>query len=392
MRGIKQDETGRLDGDNYHHLLCHNLCECHHCFYYTLTHMSIGSRQKLIIVLVIAGAILRFWNLGFQHMNWDEEFTIAFAGPAISAGDLILKALSQDFTPPLYYLAAHFSMLLFGETATAIRIPSAIAGVILIPVMYLIGKEYKDELFGILLAGFSTIFYNFIFYSRYGRSYSIALLFFSLAFLYFMKTVKGNRDASIPFGIFALLALWTHLYTAIPLGIMILYLFYKQMAFPGVAITVIGSLPLLNYINVINETRIQGVGSNTFGESPLAVILYTPLDLFTYSVFLIFPIVIWVLWKYRADPILKLISIISAGTWFSMLALSTRTPIILHYGIFLVPLVLVAFLCPFFWQISKGLVQSYPPKTLLLILIAWIVVCLEFVQIFALLTIQRGSW
>jgi hypothetical protein len=207
-----------------------------------------------------------------------------------------------------------------------------------------------------------------------------------------MKTVKGNRDASIPFGIFALLALWTHLYTAIPLGIMILYLFYKQLAFPGVAITVIGSLPLLNYINVINETRVNGLMGNTFGESPLAVILYTPLDLFTYSVFLIFPIVIWVLWKYRADPILKLISIIAAGTWFSMLALSIKTPIILHYGIFLVPLVLVAFLCPFFWQISKGLVQSYPPKTLLLILIAWIVVCLEFVQTFALLTIQRGSW
>jgi len=283
-------------------------------------------------------------------------------------------------------------MVFFGETATAIRIPSAIAGVLLIPVMYFIGREYRDDLFGILLAGFSTIFYNFIFYSRYGRSYSIALLFFSLAFLYFMKTVKGNRDASIPFGIFALLALWTHLYTAIPLGIMILYLFYKQLAFPGVAFTVIGALPLLNYINVINETRIQGVGSNTFGESPLAVILYTPLDLFTYSTFIIFPIIIWVLWKYRVDPILKLISIISLGTWFSMLALSIKTPIILHYGIFLVTMLLIALTVPFYWQISKGRGQSYPPKTILLILIVWIVLVLEAVQIFALFTIQRGAW
>jgi mannosyltransferase len=214
------------------------------------------TNNLFLIALILVGAIIRFWNIGFQHMTCDEEFTIGFAGVGITAGQIFIQSLSQDFTPPLYYLAAHFSMILFGETAEAIRYPSAIAGILLIPVMYSIGRGYKDELFGLMLAGSTTIFYNFIYYSRYGRSYSLALLFFSIAFYYFMRLLKGDKKSSIPFGIFALLCVWTHLYTAIPLGVMILYLLWEQKVYyHGLAITVIGSLPLLNYFTLINSTR-----------------------------------------------------------------------------------------------------------------------------------------
>jgi uncharacterized membrane protein len=342
--------------------------------------------QKLILVfLIIIGAVLRFWNIGYQHMNWDEEWTIQFATPAITATELFLKSITTDCNPPLYYLAAHFSMILFGETATAIRIPSAIAGILLIPVMYYIGEEYCDELFGLLLAGLTTLFYNFIFYSKYGRSYSIALLVFSIAFYYFMRLLKGDKKSSIPFGIFALLCLWTHLYTVIPIGIMIIYLLYERKVYLyGIAITIIGSLPLLNYLFLINSTRALSQGN--FGETPISVLLYTPLDIFAYSAFVMFPIVVWSLWKYRHDMLIRAITIISLGTWLSMMVLAVKTPVILHYAMPLTIPLFLAFTVPFYLAIKKREVYFHHG------IVVMIVILLEFVQTHAILFIQRGSW
>jgi uncharacterized membrane protein len=338
--------------------------------------------EIILISLILVGAIIRFWNIGFQYMTCDEEFTIGFSGLGITAGQIFIQSLSQDFTPPLYYLAAHLSMILFGETAEAIRYPSAIAGILLIPVMYFIGRDYKDELLGLILAGFTTIFYNFIYYSRYGRSYSLALLFFSIAFYYFMRLLKGDKKSSIPFGIFALLCLWTHLYTAIPLGVMILYLLWEQkIYYHGLAITVIGSLPLLNYFTLINSTR--ALANSGFGETPLAVLLWTPLDIFAYSSFVIFPIIIWSLWKYRSDKLLRIISVISLVTWISMMVLAVRTPIVLHYALWLVSMLLLALLTPLYLALKEKRIYFYHLVTVMVILI------LEAVQIVALVTIQR---
>jgi uncharacterized membrane protein len=348
---------------------------------------NLNGQRLVLVILCITGAILRFWNIGFQHMNWDEEWTIRFAGLMWTVPDIIIKSLSMDCNPPLYYLAAHFSMIAFGQTATAIRIPSAIAGILLIPVMYYIGEEYCDELFGLLLAVLTTVFYNFIFYSKYGRSYSIALLFFSITFYYFMRLMKGDKKSSIPFGIFALLCLWTHLYTVIPIGIMILYLLWEQKVYLyGIAITIIGSLPLLNYFNLITQARIAGVNGNIFGETPLSVLLYTPLDIFAYSSFVIFPIIVWSLWKYRADKLLRIVSVISLATWISMMVLATKTPMILHYAIFLVPGLLIALLTPLYMAIKAKEIYFHH------YVVVMVIVILEAVQILALATIQRGSW
>jgi hypothetical protein len=200
-----------------------------------------------------------------------------------------------------------------------------------------------------------------------------------------MRLLKGDKKFSIPFGIFALLSLYTHLYTAIPLGIMILYLLWeRKVYYSGILITIIGSVLLLNYFTLIGTDRTLSNGN--FGETPLDVILYTPLDLFTYSVFIIFPIILWSLWKYRADKLIRVITIISLATWFSMIVLATKTPMILHYALFLVPGLLLAFTMPLYFAIKAREVYFHH------YLVIMVIVILEVVQTAALFTIQRGSW
>jgi uncharacterized membrane protein len=320
-------------------------------------------------------------------MNWDETFTINLARPTITLMQVIQSSLTADYTPPIYYILAHLSMVLFGDNATAIRLPSAIAGVLLIPVMYFIGKEYKDELFGLLLAGFTTIFYNAYFYSKYGRTYSVDLFFFSLVFYFFMRLINGDKRAAIYFGIFSVLSVWTHMYSVIPIGIMILYLLWERKGYLGIAATIVGSIPLAYfYVPLILTTRISGVGSDTFGATPWEILLLTPVDIFGYSVFAIFPIVIWSLWKHRNEKILRVVSVISLVTWASMFVLSLRTPIILHYAIFLVPMLLMAGMIPIWEQMKEK-------RWLLRYIFAVIMILvMEIYQIFLLNFIQRGSW
>ena len=342
--------------------------------------MKFPSKTNLLLFsFIILGAFLRFYNIGFQHTVVDEDFTLNFARPALGWVELFIQTMTVDFTPPLYYLAAHASMLVFGATATAIRIPSAIFGVLLIPAMYLIGKEYRDETLGLLLAGLSTIFYNFVYYAKYGRAYSMALLFISLAFYYFIRLQKGDKHAQWGFAAFAILSMWTHLYTAIPIGIMILWLLWQRKATWGIMAFIVGCLPLFTYVNILLTTRTGAMGGD-FGASPLTVLTWTPLDIFAYSVVIILPVVVWSLWKHRNDGVMQAITAIALGTWLSMALLALKTPIVLHYALFVVPILLLAFVVPFY-EAKRGYFNYG--------LLAMVIIILEVVQIVALVSVQR---
>jgi len=344
----------------------------------------------ILFSLIVIGTIIRLYNLGFQDTNWDERFTMEFAGLSFSFAQVFINSLTIDFTPPLYYLAAHLSMIIFGQNPWAIRIPSLIFGVLLIPVMFLIGKEYKDELFGLLLAGLTTIFYNIYFYSKYGRSYAMGLVWFALAFYFFMRLIKGDKHSGIYFGLFAVLSIWTHLYSAIPLGIMVLYLLWERRALDGILLMVIGCLPLLNYINVILVQRCIGGGTcmwaitNSFGATPWQIFFLTPLDMFGYSVFVILPVIIWTIWKHRDEKIITIVATISLVTWGSMFVLAFKTPMVLHYALFLVPMLLMVFILPFYKSVYSGWKIPY-------IFVAIMVLVMECYQLYLINFIQRGG-
>lgn len=338
----------------------------------------------VLSALVIIGAALRFYVLGFQAMNYDEIFTTKFANPALSVTQLVIQALSFDFTPPLYYLAAHFSMQVFGQNAIAIRIPSVICGVLLIPVMYFVGREYRDELFGYLLAFITTFLYTFFYYARYGRAYSMELLWFTIMFYFFMRLLKEHTTKDeLLFTLFALLSLWTHLFSVIPVGIMVIWLLWTQKFYKGIVPLVLCSLPLLNYVNIIMTMRVIGVGNNDFGAKPLEILLGEPLDLFAYSALIIFPIALWVIATHWDDIVLRFTGIVFGITWAAMLVLSFRTPIILHYSLFCVPMLLLAFTFPFWEAIRERVVQFQH------ICIIVIVLLMELLQMTFIWTMQR---
>ena len=352
--------------------------------------MKASNVYLTLFLFMLLGAFLRLWNIGFQHTNWDEQFTMTFAAPAVGPIGLIIKSLTTDCNTPLYYLLAQASMFIFGVTAEAIRYPSAIAGILLIPAMYFVGKTYKDDLFGLMLAGFTTIFYNFVFYSKFGRCYSLELLFFALVFAFFIKATRGDRNSKYLFGVFSILSIWSHMFAFFPIVVMVIYLMLNEefmlKRFDWVAMIILGCAPLLSLVSVISKTRDVVEVGQQFGAPLHEIVFLIPLDLFTYSVFVIFPIVVYMLYKYRKNEIYYAIIISCIITYAAMLVLSFKTPIILHYALPLTIMLLLPLIEAFYLAIKKR------EGIFVWGIVAMVILILEVVQIFALGTIQRGSW
>jgi hypothetical protein len=110
------------------------------------------------------------------------------------------------------------------------------------------------------------------------------------------------------------------------------------------------------------------------------------LDLFGYSALVILPVIIWTIWKYRGEKIIAIIATISFTTWLSMIIFSLKTPVILHYALFLVPMLLMVFIIPFYESVKTGWKIQH-------LFVAVMVLVMECYQIYLINFIQRfGSF
>jgi len=148
----------------------------------------------LTAILVLAAA-LRFFQLDAQSF-WNDEGTSARV--AERSLNLITAAAIGDIHPPLYYYALHFWRGVFGESEIALRSLSAIFGVILIWLIYLLGVKLFDEPVALVAAFIAALSPFQIYYSQEARSY-IMLAVWAAASTYFLviRPETTNRRRSV---------------------------------------------------------------------------------------------------------------------------------------------------------------------------------------------------
>ena len=140
---------------------------------------------------MLLGAVLRFYGLGFQSL-WSDEL----ASWDISTRETISQVIGgvrSDDHPPLYYLILRFSQWIFGDSEWALRLPSAVAGWLCIPAIYLLGKRLYSEREGIMAALFLAVFWAPIYYSQEARVYSMLILLSILTTCFWWGVMLGLR-------------------------------------------------------------------------------------------------------------------------------------------------------------------------------------------------------
>jgi uncharacterized membrane protein len=193
--------------------------------------MSFQKKTGRILLAILAlAALLRFLGLGVKQLWLDEILQVLHSRPDSVQG--ILKAVTLDRGgAPLDYLIQHvFMTSLSGAIEWTARFHAALFGLLAVLLIYLVCRELFANQPLSLMSALLFCFYPFHHhYSQEGRPYSLfTLCVLILYFLLFRSLKKNSLLTWGSFGVTAILAFYTHAFTAIVLLGQFVFLIYYQ--------------------------------------------------------------------------------------------------------------------------------------------------------------------
>jgi len=221
----------------------------------------------LLIMVVVLAAVLRLWQLGNVPLSpdWDEA-SLGYNAYAIlntgkdeygTAYPVVLKSFG-DYKPALYtYLIIPF-LPFFDLSLQAVRLPSAIMGIIAVVGLYFLVKELlPDKRIALLSSFLLAISPWHIQFSRVAFEANIGLTCIILFALFFIKAMKDGKFLILS-SVFAALGLYTYQSEKVFLPLLLLAFLviyrreilriHKKFLLSSVVLGLIISLPLLLFM------------------------------------------------------------------------------------------------------------------------------------------------
>ncbi|MBS60462.1 MAG: hypothetical protein CL606_04030 [Anaerolineaceae bacterium] len=172
------------------------------------------SKQTVLYTCLVAVLLLSFGIRLFriQHHNiWgDEAFSVAF-----SKQDLNLVISSGAEThPPLYHALLHIWISLVGESIFSLRYFSVLPGVLMIAIVFVIGRRLVDSQLGLLSSMMMGVSSFAVYYSQETRMYSLVACFCTIALYAALRwELRDSNRWLIMFVVSMLAAVFTHYYS-----------------------------------------------------------------------------------------------------------------------------------------------------------------------------------
>ncbi len=176
-----------------------------------------GTTGIWLLVVTFVAVILRLIRLGFQPLWWDEGWTVYFATADIPT---MIARTAIDIHPPFYYLILHLWTLIAGSSVISVRLFSALAGTLSIPLIFLLGRRLFDVRVGIMAALAMALAPFQIYYSQEARMYALATLLVLASVYLFLTLLQREEQGSaswIHWALYVLvtcLAMYTQYYAA----------------------------------------------------------------------------------------------------------------------------------------------------------------------------------
>lgn len=217
-----------------------------------------------LAALIVLAAALRLATLTEQGFWYDEAFTpvhVLHAG----LGATLKSFVHSENTPPLWYLLAWADARVLGDGALALRLPSALAGIATVPVVWAIGSELSGRRAALIGAALVAVNPLFVWYSQEARAYGLFVFFAALAMLCFARLLhEPSGTRATLFALSGALALLTHYFAAFLLVPMALWLLReraaRRAALPAMGALALVGLALLPLISAQGGHGTQWIG------------------------------------------------------------------------------------------------------------------------------------
>jgi uncharacterized membrane protein len=304
-----------------------------------------------LITITLIGLALRLYQLDFQCLAADEIKTYTIVSTKTIPG-ILAWALGSDYNPPLFYIISKISALAFGTTTIfSIRFPDVILGTLAIPVAYLLGNETEGVWSGIITAIFIAASFPFIYYSQNARAYMLILVAFMAFTLYFIRLYRGDtsRKTITITAILAVLCLWSHFYSIIPLCVMLIFLSkkYSGILKKYVWIVVLLCLPFVYYIPVVinHLANFQEMVHDQYWLSPFSIATITPFELFGQGCLILLIFIGYSVITHR-DKIYDILFVTGLITILSCIPMAWITAMSPRYALLVSPLLFIVAIYP----------------------------------------------
>ena len=292
--------------------------------------------------VTLAGLALR---LAVPRGLWlDEAISVHQAN--LSFHDMFENLQFGDRHPPLHHITLWLTVRAFGDGEMAVRLPSLIAGTLVIPALYLLGRELYDRRTGLVAAAFGAASPLLIWYAQEARMYAFVTLFGLLALWTQLRAIRNPSWVNWAAYILATAALlWSHYFGLLLIGV-------QQLIWVGVIIhrrrtgEPVRAIAL-GFAYSLAVLAIQLVPLITFAQKQFdstEAAFGSPAGTYdTLSFYAVVSNMAWALWGYHPDgitellaagwPLLLLLSLLLLGRGGSrqtiILAVAAITPIVI---------------------------------------------------------------
>jgi uncharacterized membrane protein len=177
------------------------------------------SRRTALLILAALTLVGLGLRLAVTRGIWLDE-AISIHQARLSLHDLFRTLYYGDRQPPLHDLVLWFTIRAFGHGEFAVRLPSLIAGTLVIPVLYELGRELYDRRTGLVAAAFAAVSPVLIWYSQEVRMYEFVALFGLLALLMQLRVIRNASMLNWAGYILATAALlWSHYFGLVVIAV-----------------------------------------------------------------------------------------------------------------------------------------------------------------------------
>ncbi len=122
----------------------------------------------MLIILFLLALLLRFATLGRNSLWFDEAWGVFRATQPVKT---TLAGNIEVGRPPLYYVGLHYWINWFGRSETAVRFPSALASLLSVPLVYLLGRQISTRRVALLAMGLLAFSPLHVWYAQEVRMY-----------------------------------------------------------------------------------------------------------------------------------------------------------------------------------------------------------------------------
>lgn len=181
----------------------------------------------LVGLLTAAGVAIRVAILD-QSLFADELSTYWVVSTNGLGGVISTVHGDAEITPPLVFVASWLSTQI-DLTKEMLRLPSLLAGVATIPVIYLLGRRTVAQPAALVAAALTTLSPFMIYYATEARSYALMMFFVTLSTLAMLLAVDSRRTRWwVLYAACSCAAVYTHYTSVFALGAQALWLLWAH--------------------------------------------------------------------------------------------------------------------------------------------------------------------